>query len=218
MKKIETNIVITALLAIVIFPGSGAAAVEPNPEAKPTQLTVRFFNEAQMKESIWRKAQANAERILSRAGVGIRWIDCNIDLEKALPICKQDLGPNEITIRIFPKAHGRTRSLSFNAIAKAIRLGKESGTGLIGAYADRVKNVARALRMSSGFVFGTILAHEIGHLLLPTMKHSRGGIMKANLTMNEWNAASQGALGFGKEEIREIQEGFYFRAQSEVAP
>jgi hypothetical protein len=44
-------------------------------------------------------------------------------------------------------------------------------------------------------VMGTVIAHEIGHLVLPSGSHSTTGLMRANWTIEELRGSSQ--LGFG---------------------
>jgi hypothetical protein len=51
-------------------------------------------------------------------------------------------------------------------------------------------------------ILGHIIAHEIGHLLLPGGRHSVSGIMKARWSLNEWKLVRQGALNFAPEQSR----------------
>ena len=64
-----------------------------------------------------------------------------------------------------------------------------------------------------GCRLGHVIAHEIGHLLLPTRAHSPSGIMKAGL---DGERAAQGALFFTREQARQIRTRL-MNAEQQVA-
>src|SRR5262245_61457163 len=59
----------------------------------------------------------------------------------------------------------------------------ESGTRDATVLYDRVKWFARRYHLSSGVMLGYVIAHELGHLLLPPKSHSAEGVMRAVLDL-----------------------------------
>src|SRR5689334_15085747 len=55
-------------------------------------------------------------------------------------------------------------------------------------------------------VLGTVLAHEIGHLLLGRNSHSATGIMRARWQSRDFYAVLKGASGFSAAESKRIRE------------
>jgi hypothetical protein len=54
-------------------------------------------------------------------------------------------------------------------------------TGRALVFTDRVGAAVRKSPVSPGVALGQVLAHEIGHLLLPTRRHAHAGVMRARL-------------------------------------
>jgi hypothetical protein len=64
----------------------------------------------------------------------------------------------------------------------------------------RVDELTRGYRLRKNAVLGAVIAHEIGHLLLPYRSHSAKGIMKAELTAADFRDALAGRLLFTSEQ------------------
>lgn len=58
-----------------------------------------------------------------------------------------------------------------------------------------VREGAEAFSVSPSVVLAYVIAHEIGHLLLP-IGHSSAGIMRARPDQLDWKRAARGALEF----------------------
>ena len=50
---------------------------------------------------------------------------------------------------------------------------------------DRIIDAAVTMKRFPGNFLGDVMAHEIGHLLLPGKEHFERGIMRANVPLNE---------------------------------
>jgi hypothetical protein len=76
----------------------------------------------------------------------------------------------------------------------------ESGTLDATVLYDRVRTFARRYRVKSEVLLGYVMAHELGHLLLPPQSHSAAGVMRATIDLEMASAkrlrftAEQGAL------------------------
>jgi hypothetical protein len=73
----------------------------------------------------------------------------------------------------------------------------ESGTRDATVLYDRVKRFSRYYRVNRGVLLGYVIAHELGHLLLPPKSHSVTGVMRGTIDL-QLAAAKQ--LRFTPEE------------------
>ena len=64
----------------------------------------------------------------------------------------------------------------------------------------RIVDVAQATRKDTASILGHVLAHEMGHLLLPANAHSRSGVMRANWNSQQMERAVNGLLQFTPEQ------------------
>jgi hypothetical protein len=62
-------------------------------------------------------------------------------------------------------------------------------------------------------ILGEIMAHEIGHLLLPGKGHSVSGIMRSHWGANEWRLVREGELNFVPEQSRFLRAELLRRLQ-----
>ncbi len=107
------------------------------------------------------------------------------------------------------------RGLSVNLIARStseievsnLTLGfAEPGTSAATVLYDRVDAFARHYHVRPEVLLGYVIAHELGHLLLPPHSHSAAGLMRATLDMERAGAQElrftheQGELIVGKIE------------------
>jgi len=66
-------------------------------------------------------------------------------------------------------------------------------------FLDQVKALDFRSPRSLGSILGDVMAHELGHLLLPLPGHSWAGIMRPGLNMNLWTMDT-----FTKAQARQI--------------
>lgn len=64
------------------------------------------------------------------------------------------------------------------------------------AYHDRIVSFAAAHGYDASIVLAAVIAHEVGHLLLPRGAHGTAGVMKERLTPEDFDAVEAGGLGF----------------------
>jgi hypothetical protein len=70
---------------------------------------------------------------------------------------------------------------------------------------DQVVRFATEQRLGAALVLGTVIAHEIGHVLLPQHGHSKEGLMRAAWDANDWQRAGAGFLLFSSDDIASIR-------------
>lgn len=157
-------------------------------------VTVLVFNFRQAPTQTLAKAKEEAGRILGHAGVHVIWRDC--------PIGKDP-------------CEGRGRVL-FLAITKGPAQNHWLDT--VSGYADLPNHLAVAYydylpripdessaASDTALILGSVIAHELGHLLLGAHGHSIGGIMKANWDVQQTRLALMSQLSFLPEEAKIMQ-------------
>jgi len=71
---------------------------------------------------------------------------------------------------------------------------------------DRVADYAVGRRQDVAVVLAMVIAHEIGHLLLPAGSHTMVGVMRAEWRDDDFAYAKSGRLGFSKAEGARMRE------------
>jgi len=89
--------------------------------------------------------------------------------------------------------------LGFAAVA-------DEGMGRI-AYAiyDRVRSIALELPINEAELLGFVMAHEIGHLMLPRGSHSSAGLMKSDWDIHDLEEVDLLKLQFSEQQAAQIR-------------
>jgi len=72
--------------------------------------------------------------------------------------------------------------------------------GTVYLFNDQVAKFASWRRLRSALAMGTVIAHEIGHVLLQRKGHSPEGLMRAVLNDGDWERAALGILLFAPDD------------------
>jgi hypothetical protein len=178
----------------------GARADEGGRVSNP-QITVFVINRAEVAESLLANASGQAGRILQKAGINSRWVNCpkTPDSFQAAD-CAQQLKTGELVVRIVPR--GRTVSESIFGVSFL--------TDDRGAYADvffePLRHVCEVNRdLSLAAMLGSVMAHELGHLLLGSNAHSQDGIMQAHWNAEQLHRLVRGNMRFTPEQATKMR-------------
>jgi hypothetical protein len=154
---------LTGLMLTGALFACGEASAAPHDAAT---LVVYVDNYARIPPDILVRAQDEAARIYARAGVRISWVDgengtIRSDLTAAEPLrvlllC-QVMSERKITLDQIPAG----------VLARAGR-----GAGRAYIFSARVIEAAVRQRSDPAIALGRVLAHEVGHLVLPREGHS----------------------------------------------
>ena len=113
-----------------------------------------------------RLAQDVAGEVYRDAGVELEWAD-------------NDCHPAE---RVFA-VNITSREMAGTQVSDHTIGFAESGTRDATVLYDRVARFARRYHINRGIMLGYVIAHELGHLLLPPKSHSAEGVMRAILDL-----------------------------------
>jgi hypothetical protein len=208
----------SGLILGLLFATSSAWAKQSSPTVSTDegqQITIGAYDYAHAAPYAVLKAERVTDGILQVAGVSIVWLACSADESSPRnPACANLVGPMKLTLHIIPKdAAARLRLKS-----EVFGIAAEGGEGEFGCDAwvfyDKVREAAALTGLSLPQIFGTVIAHELGHLLLGTNSHSRSGLMRARWSREELFAADLGELVFSNSERDRIKSSIVARRQA----
>jgi hypothetical protein len=169
------------IMAVMITVARVADAAEPG---QLPAIRLQMDDDADVPVAILKKSQNEVARIFADAGLGVEWTET---------------APS-ITVRIVTSAlayAGRSSSVMGVALH-----GPNGATAQI--FLKQVQDFARTYDGDVSTLLGYVIAHEIGHLLLPRMPHSPTGLMKGDWGRALVREAAAGSLTFTDAQIKRI--------------
>lgn len=206
-------------LALSLILMAGACGAPRTSAATETdggqQITVRIHNFAQVESSVLVKAERITDDILNEAGVQVVWRDLWIrQLPAKEPICEIPLSPTDLVLNLLPQSMSSRFHLRIGALGVAL----EDAEGGLGSSAwifyDLVKDAAVRGQLTQEALLGTVVAHELGHLLLSKNSHSAFGLMQANWSGKELAAVERHTMYFSSSESKRIRQAVIARWQA----
>lgn len=152
-------------------------------------------------------AQEIAAVLFNDAGMRLVWIRCGDSGADA--VCRRPPAGNELVVRI--RRHRMDRASPTCGLA--FRPGHMVGS-YITLFLDCLTEGSNTFRIPERIVAAYCLAHEIGHLLLPSGGHAPTGIMQAQLSLVDWERAARGGLRFRPPEKRQMLDALQRRLAS----
>ena len=166
------------------------------------QVTVSVYNDAQVPSDILPRAEQQAARIFSRAGFDVTWLNCtHVNSGRGATACNEIDAPGHLALRII--AHFAS---SMSDAAFGVAFLAPDGTG---CYSDVFWKRAQELHANSNVyladILGSVMAHEMGHLLLGSNAHAITGIMRAHWESGELHRIAMGTLMFLPEQSKRMR-------------
>ena len=156
-------------------------------QVAPLPLSVAIHDYAALPPPVVERAKGVAATIYGRIGVSVTW------LEKSQVGAELPTNPAACPDSPTPLIHLRLFGRSLHSRRPPGHLGfAVSGGALASVLVERVKHVAKSESVDVGDLLGAIMAHEIGHLLLPPDSHSPG-VMAAKI---DFSRIEQGGPSF----------------------
>jgi hypothetical protein len=188
----------SVLLTLTIFLGWAAAAdaVRPNPP-----FTVSVYNDAGVPAAVLERAEQEAASIFAHSGLQVVWLDCTPPGTRDAFDCNRIDAPGHFALRVISRAAGGLSTVAFGVSFLS--------PGEAGKYADvfwdRTQDLHAASNLDLGSILGSVMAHEIGHLLLGSNAHAVSGIMRAHWQLEELRRIAMGTLLFTSEQAELIR-------------
>jgi hypothetical protein len=172
----------TAVRALVGVAVVAAASVSGAQDALHPLPRVRLLavNRAGLRAEMLAAAEDDATDVYRAAGVRTTWLNAG-------PQDSSNDYAIDFTLMIVSGHESRTVAAHTNQDAMGFALRDSTDDGSLNGMAfvlfDRVEDNATKYHVSISRVLGAVIAHEVGHLLLPLNSHSDRGIMRASWNM-----------------------------------
>jgi len=175
---------LTAILGLALISG---AQTQGYP-----QITVIVRPTAEVPIDLLRDAEGPAARIFEKAGVSVQWLNCfqrgGASLEQA---CAEPPTRADLVIQVIPRARNAADSVFGISFVDA------GGGVFADIFFDRVQRLhAQNPQISFSRLLGSVIGHELGHLLLGEHSHSRAGLMQAHWSSEQLKRMEMGNLLF----------------------
>ena len=170
-----------ALFAIVLLTSRVHAAPPAKTPAGDTStnpvVTIRLYDSAALPAATRATSLAVATSILNTAGLGIEWLACEMPAGIDIYPCARPVESAELIVHL-TRGPSETPARRVELGHSLVDTGARAGS-LATIYVDRAARFAREWRAREGVVIGRAVAHELGHLLLGTGRHTDTGLMRA---------------------------------------
>ena len=189
----------------LVGPTTGVEAGSPEISSV---IMIHVDNVASVDHKTLLKSEQVATGIFRRAGVEIRWLDSPLSPENT-PDTWRSIDSPDLQLRILPAAIADRTSLPRSVMGWAPGVGpdrrqvdvfysraKELAWRQVKAHCER--NIDRPATVDQ--ILGTIVAHELGHVLLNLASHTRTGIMRGDWDLNDLHDIAYGDLLFTAEQ------------------
>jgi hypothetical protein len=121
--------------------------------------------------------------------------------EHLVPECLEKWRPTDVALRILPGWSPR-----YGGKELGYSMPSTEGGAPANIYYERVRQLAGKQLVSETCILGAGIAHELGHLLLRGISHSSSGIMRAEWTVADLDAAASGRLLFTSAQAAAIRD------------
>ncbi len=170
------------------------------PQTRPG-IMVQVYNWAAVAPQTLAAAEDQAARIFREAGVAVSWLSCPLTIPEAQanPICIEPCPPSRFVVRIIPEVPTDRANTS---------LGVALSEGGIYAtiFYPHVAEYTREGIATSSQILGHAMAHEMGHLLMGPVPHTRFGLMRGKWAAEDLRSMRMGALRFSPQQSAVIRQ------------
>ena len=170
------------VVAVGVMVVRTADAGEPS---HPLTLDLQMRNDARVPAHVLEQSQDEVTRIFADAGLAVRWTET----------------APRFNVHILSQVLGYARALS-PVMGVALRGAKGSEAQV---FFRQVQAFARTWHVDLSTVLAYVIAHEIGHLLLPGNAHSPTGVMQAGWDKALVHDAARGSLTFTEAQAARIR-------------
>jgi hypothetical protein len=184
------------------------AAVAVRPARADDAVVIRIYDLAGVKPDQLQEAKVVTDGILAHAGIRAVWLVCSGGSTTPDSRCGEPIGSLDLVVRLQRgPAHAGA-----DVCGVALRSATADIGHFITLFFDCVQRAADRFVVPVTMVFAYCLAHELGHQLLPTARHTDIGIMSASLRGLQWRLAPAGRMRFSTAEASLMRAGIAARA------
>jgi hypothetical protein len=176
-------------------------------ESETSDVRIRILDYARIANDVLAQAQQRVTDIYIGIGVQIRWQVTALPLDPSSSGADTVTEPSEFVLIVLSPNMSRRLKIARDAVGMAI-VPPQGGGRIAYVLFDRVTLAARAARSDVPDVWGRVMAHEIGHLMLPDGSHSGSGLMRADWKIKELHRPLHSAFEFTNSQGEAIRRRF----------
>lgn len=179
------------------------------------QVSVRIIDQVGVSEKEWGLAQQVADRVFQSAGLSLNWIHCLWNPSTGNADCPQATTPNVLSLVMVSEqtANRMQTPARVFGIALTDPEGSFGSRGYI--YYGRIQSKCFERHdINEALLLGTVVAHELGHLLLGPNSHSPKGIMKPDLERGDMTGIQLSGLQFNDRQSETLRDAVERRLQA----
>ncbi len=168
----------------------------------PLEITVQVFNNANAPWREVREAEVEAAWIFKKAGIAVHWVECPTETPANGEdmVCQQPDNPRLFVLSIINR---KVPNLAENALGFALVQGQANHAAAI--YPKVSAMVAENPEYQNCALLGSVMAHELGHLLFRSTRHGEG-IMNGNWGKHDFRAMEQRKLRFTNDQAQTLRK------------
>lgn len=179
--------------ALCCLPLAGAGLRQDH---QPLKIAVRVIGRGRVPAGTAAFAERIVAAIFQKAGVAIRWVDCDV-----AGACQGEPGGRELRLQFLDRFPG---VLSGDAVGFAVLMHEPGDPGYAAVSWPAVLRLTEDLEVEPSAALGAAMAHELGHLLLGHT-HTPEGVMSPKLTRVQLVRAARGELRFEDAQAEQIR-------------
>lgn len=188
------------VMAVAIVCGMPAGPVTKSSDP-PTAISVMINDSAGVPPDALAEAQRITTSVYRRIGVDIVWLDDAAAFDASAPLEREARATalqSLIVLHLVAPSVESRLNLPLDVMGQAFR-----GSRIAAIFYGRVLTLTRSGVVTVADALGYVMAHELGHLLMPQGGHSPGGLMRDRLDLL---LMSQHLLGFDREQADAIRD------------
>jgi hypothetical protein len=178
VEHLQQRALTAGLIVIVAFTAQSRVLARESDDREQVSALVRVENMANVPVDVLRLSEARAAEVFGRIAVQLEWIDSQT--------ANRDEVVAQYTVVIMSR--GAVQEKAGRESLADIVVGEAALTAHRAyIFYDRIAAIRAVPSRDVGPILGDVIAHELGHLMLPPNSHSASGIMRAGLELKpEW--------------------------------
>lgn len=189
-----------AIKTLFLFAAAVSGVGSTQSFAQNPQVTVFVYHDAQVPSDTLTRAEQGAAKIFSRAGFDVVWLNCTHAESSGSAVCDETDRPGHLVLRITSHVAPSTDDAAFGVAFLAA-----DGTGRYGdVFWEKAQDLHVKWNVNLAGILGSVMAHEMGHLLLGSNAHAISGIMRAHWESGELRRIAMGTLVFLPEQAKRM--------------
>lgn len=207
----KLSVVRAAVVLVLPAAGFASSAAQNGQTPSEREISIRIHDYAKANHTVVKHAEQAAGRILKKAGIDARWIDCFDSLGKEA--CSRPFTTLDFVINLLPESMSDRMHLSQGVLGSAFEGSGAKNFGFSASvFYDIAKDRAKEHQVDFGELLGNAIAHELGHRLLGTNSHAGISLMSAFWSGTQYCLVAQSSLVFSDVEVKRIQTSVNARA------